>query len=196
MAKIKIQINETKKIILKNAAMLFRTKGYKATSVRELADTLGIEASSLYNHIGSKAEMLQEICFDVATTDYSVFMQTIITSTDNAKVKTIQLIQFHIQKLYKDFDKVYVANHEWKQLQKKQLEEFLIQRKIYENNFVEIVKEGIQNKIFNHVEPRIAVLTILSAVRGIEFLQNKKKQFTIDIVQKNIVNHLLNGITN
>jgi TetR/AcrR family transcriptional regulator, cholesterol catabolism regulator len=196
MAKIKTVLNGTKKeIILKNAAMLFRSKGFKATSVRELADSLGIEAPSLYNHIGSKAEMLQEICFDIAT-DYSKFMQTIIASTDNAKIKTTKLVQFHIQKLYNDFDKVYVADHEWKQLPKKQLEEFLIQRKIYENNFVEIIEEGVQKKLFKNLEPRITVLTILSAVRGLEFLHNKKNEFTIELLQENMVHHLLNGITN
>jgi TetR/AcrR family transcriptional regulator, cholesterol catabolism regulator len=196
MAKIKTVLNGTKKeIILKNAAMLFRSKGFKATSVRELADSLGIEAPSLYNHIGSKAEMLQEICFDIAT-DYSTFMQTIIASTDNAKIKTTKLVQFHIQKLYNDFDKVYVADHEWKQLPKKQLEEFLIQRKIYENNFVEIIEEGVQKKLFKNLEPRITVLTILSAVRGLEFLHNKKNEFTIELLQENMIHHLLNGITN
>ncbi len=196
MAKIKIQLNETKKdSILKNAAMLFRSKGFKATSVRELADTLGIEAPSLYNHIGSKAELLQEICFDIAT-DYSTFMQTIISSSESADIKTKKLIEFHIQKLFVDFDKVYVADYEWKQLPKKQLEEFLIQRKIYENNFVEIIEEGIQKKLFKNLQPRITVLTILSAVRGLEFLKSKKNNFTVEVLQQNMVNHLLTGITN
>ncbi len=196
MAKIKIQLNETKKdSILKNAAMLFRSKGFKATSVRELADTLGVEAPSLYNHIGSKAELLQEICFDIAA-DYSTFMQTIISSPENADKKTKKLIEFHIQKLFIDFDKVYVADYEWKQLPKKQLGEFLIQRKIYENNFVEIIEEGIKKKLFKKLQPRITVLTILSAVRGLEFLKSKKNNFTVEVLQQNMVNHLLNGITN
>lgn len=196
MAKIKIQLNETKKdSILKNAAMLFRSKGFKATSVRELADTLGVEAPSLYNHIGSKAELLQEICFDIAA-DYSTFMQTIISSPETADKKTKKLIEFHIQKLFVDFDKVYVADYEWKQLPKKQLGEFLIQRKIYENNFVEIIEEGIKKKLFKKLQPRITVLTILSAVRGLEFLKSKKNNFTVEVLQQNMVNHLLNGITN
>jgi TetR/AcrR family transcriptional regulator, cholesterol catabolism regulator len=194
MAKIKTVLNGTKKdIILKNAALLFRSKGFKATSVRELAETMGIEAPSLYNHIGSKVEMLQEICFEIAG-DYTLFMDGIIAASDNAKEKTIKLVAFHIQKMYNDFDKVFVADHEWKQLPKKQLEEFLIQRKIYENNFVAIVEEGIQNNIFKKLEPSIAVLTILSAVRGLEFLNRRKKEFTLEALQENMINHLLNGI--
>jgi TetR/AcrR family transcriptional regulator, cholesterol catabolism regulator len=196
MAKIKNQINGSKKdIILKNAAALFRKQGFKATSVRELAETLGIEAPSLYNHIGSKAEMLQEICFEIAA-DYSAFMSSIILSKADAKIKTTKIVEFHIEKMYTDFDKVYVADHEWKQLPKKQLEEFLLQRKIYENNFVGIISEGIQKKQFKKLEPQIAVLTILSAVRGLEFLHRRKNDFSLATLQENMVNHLLNGITN
>jgi TetR/AcrR family transcriptional regulator, cholesterol catabolism regulator len=194
MAKIKTVLNGTKKeSILKNAAFLFRSKGFKATSVRELAETMGIEAPSLYNHIGSKVEMLQDICFEIAT-DYTMFMESIISSSYNASEKTIKLIQFHIQKMYTDFDKVYVADHEWKQLPKKQVEEFLAQRKIYENNFVAIVEEGMQKNIFKKLVPQITVLTILSAVRGLEFLNKQKKDFTLEAIQENMVYHLLNGI--
>ena len=52
-------------MIIQKAALLFKSKGYTATSMRELADTVGVEAPSLYNHIGSKSELLQAICFKV-----------------------------------------------------------------------------------------------------------------------------------
>ena len=119
MAKIKTPSDGTKKdLILKNAAELFRKKGFRAASVRELAESLGIEAPSLYNHIGSKAELLQEICFGVAK-DFTVFMKTIKNGKEDAAEKTASVIRFHIRKLYEDFDKVYVSDNEWKQLQKK-----------------------------------------------------------------------------
>ena len=67
MAKIKSGKNASKKdIILKKAALLFKTKGFNAASMRELAEAVGVEAPSLYNHIGSKSELLQAICFKVA----------------------------------------------------------------------------------------------------------------------------------
>jgi TetR/AcrR family transcriptional regulator, cholesterol catabolism regulator len=194
MAKIKVQANGTKKdIILKNAAALFRKKGFSATSVRELAESLGIEAPSLYNHIGSKVELLQEICFAVAE-DYTVNMNTIIDSKENAAQKMENIIRFHVRKLSTDFDKVFVSDHEWKQLPKKKLEEFLMYRRNYEKHMIEIVADGMEKNLFKNLLPGITVLTILSAVRGLELTQRHKNEFTIEQLEDNMVQHLLNGI--
>ena len=194
MAKIKVQANGTKKdIIVKNAAALFRKKGFAATSVRELAESLGIEAPSLYNHIGSKVELLQEICFAVAE-DYTSNMNKIMDSTDNAAQKMEAIIRFHVRKLSTDFDRVFVADHEWKQLPKKKLEEFLMFRRNYEKHIVDIVTEGIDKKVFKNLLPNLTVLTILSAVRGLELTQKHKNEFTIEQLEDNMVQHLLNGI--
>ncbi len=194
MAKIKTLANGSKKdVILKNASALFRKKGFKATSLRELAETMDIEAPSLYNHIDSKAALLEEICFGVAK-DFTEYMNTIIGSKESAVDKLSKLIRFHIQKIYTDFDNVFVSNHEWKQLSKKQLVEFLIQRKAYENAFVEIINDGVKKKLFKTLHPQITVLTILSAVRGLEFLHSHKNEFSIEILEENMVQHLLTGI--
>jgi TetR/AcrR family transcriptional regulator, cholesterol catabolism regulator len=194
MAKIKVLQNGTKKdIILKNAAALFRKKGFKATTVRELAESLGIEAPSLYNHIGSKVELLQEICFAVAE-DYTSNMEIVIAANETATKKMEAIIRFHVRKLSIDFDRVFVSDHEWKQLPKKKLEEFLMYRRNYEKHIIEIVTDGIEKKLFTNLLPGITVLTILSAVRGLELTQRHKNEFTIEQLEDNMVHHLLNGI--
>ena len=194
MAKIKTETNGSiKEMILTNAAELFRKKGFAAASVRELAESLGIEAPSLYNHIGSKAELLQEICFDVAK-DYTMHMDEVLVSKKNAAQKTADIIRFHVRKLSTDFDKVFVSEHEWKRLPQKNLEEFLAQRKLYEKNMIDILKDGIEKKIFKNILPSIAVLAILSAVRGLELRQRHKNEFTIEELEETMVEHLLHGI--
>lgn len=52
---------ETKQRILDEAIELFSQKGYNGVSVRELARTVGIKESSIYNHYGSKYEILTSI---------------------------------------------------------------------------------------------------------------------------------------
>ena len=143
MAKIIVQKDGSKKeIILTHAAELFRKKGFAAASVRELAESMGIEAPSLYNHIGSKAELLQEICFEVAT-DYTAHTDEIVQSDFSPIEKITDIIRFHVRKLSTDFDKVFVSEHEWKRLPQTYLQQFLAQRKAYEKSMIAIVQDGI-----------------------------------------------------
>jgi AcrR family transcriptional regulator len=48
--------------LLDAAAFIFATKGYHAASMRELAKLLNIKAGSLYYHIASKEQLLNEVC--------------------------------------------------------------------------------------------------------------------------------------
>jgi len=48
--------------LLDAAAFLFATKGFHATGMRELAGQLKIKAGSLYYHISSKDQLLNEVC--------------------------------------------------------------------------------------------------------------------------------------
>ncbi len=195
MAKIKAEKNGTKKdVITKKGAALFRKKGFAASSMRELADNIGVEASSLYNHIGSKSEILQNICFKVAN-DFNMHLNEVEKKQGDAVSKLSDLIRFHIHMMLDSYDEVFVANHEWKQLEEPYLSNFLNQRKIYEGRLIEIVSDGIKNNELKNMQPHVAVLIILSAVRGIEFWQRHKKNMNIADLENDMVTHLLNGLT-
>ena len=194
MAKIITHKNSTKKqVITAKAASLFRKKGFAAASMRELAETIGVEASSLYNHIGSKNELLQTICFSIAN-DFTHHLQQIENTKSNVVSKIHQIISFHIKMMFNRFDEVFVANHEWKQLQEPFLSNFLHQRKAYEIRLIELVKLGIKNKEIKNIQPSIAVLTILSAVRGLEFWHHHQKEADRADLEADMVNHLLYGL--
>ena len=54
-------VAERKTQILAAGEKLFNEKGYLATSVRDLADAVGMEAASLYSHYKSKEDILWTI---------------------------------------------------------------------------------------------------------------------------------------
>ena len=58
--------NTRKEEIQIAAAKLFGEKGFAASSVRDIAKSVGLGAASLYNHMGSKDELLTSICFRCA----------------------------------------------------------------------------------------------------------------------------------
>lgn len=194
MPKIKPGKNTSKKdLIVSKAAFLFKTKGYASTSMRELAEVVGVEAPSLYNHIGSKSELLQAICAKVAGV-FTNYLDSIEGAAGTHIQSLENIIRFHIRMMLNNFDEVYVANHEWKHLKEPHLSNFLNQRRIYEKRLIDIIEHGILTDEFKNRNPYVSVLTILSAVRGLEFWQQHKKNISSRVLEDDMVNHLLNGI--
>ncbi|MEP7107808.1 MAG: TetR/AcrR family transcriptional regulator, partial [Ferruginibacter sp.] len=109
--------------------------------------------------------------------------------------KMEDIIRFHIQMMLENFDEVYVANHEWKHLQEPYLSDFLAIRRSYEKNLIGLIEMGIERNELKKTNPYVAVLTILSAVRGLEFWQGNIKNVSRQVLENDMVNHLLNGIT-
>ncbi len=194
MARIKPGKNISRKdVIIKKASALFKTKGFNAASMRELAETVGVEAPSLYNHIGSKSEILQSICFTVAEA-FNTQLTTAESSNDVVIIKIEKIIRFHITIMLNKFDEVFVANHEWKHLKQPFLSNFLTQRRQYEKRLVALIEEGIVKKEIVKINPYVAVLTLLSAVRGLEFWQRHKKNINTQTLEDDMVTHLLKGL--
>jgi AcrR family transcriptional regulator len=59
--------SKTKDKILKVSLKLFSTKGYKATTVRDIAGAMGVKQSALYNHFKNKDEILETLISNLTT---------------------------------------------------------------------------------------------------------------------------------
>lgn len=55
------QANPTAAAIYRAAVELFYKQGYAATTLRQIADRVGLQVGSLYNHITSKEDLLHQI---------------------------------------------------------------------------------------------------------------------------------------
>jgi AcrR family transcriptional regulator len=179
--------------IVSVATRLFHEKGYNATSMRHLAEQLGMEAASLYNHISGKDALLEQICFDMAT-HYNAHMEEVETATCTAIERVEKLVRFHIGMMLTHFEEVYVTNRDWKHLKEPLLANFLQQRKAYEKRFSKLVEQAVLAHEIQAVHPHAAVLTILSAVRGIEFWQRNPRNISAEQLEEDMVKILLKGL--
>lgn len=59
-------LTEKQKKVLEVAGQLFATKGYKETSIRDIAEVLQLKPALVYAHIEKKEQLLSWICDDVA----------------------------------------------------------------------------------------------------------------------------------
>ena len=56
--------DSTKKLILDSAYDLFVERGYEGSSMRDIAESAGIKASSIYNHFDNKEQIFREVFID------------------------------------------------------------------------------------------------------------------------------------
>ena len=174
---------------------MFREKGFPAASMRDLAEAVGIEAASLYNHIQSKSEILQEIIFRTAN-DCNVHLESVDSSSLTYTKKLESLIRFHVQMMMTRFDDYCVMINEWIHLTEPYLTNFTTQRRNYVQRMEAIIQQGVRNKEMRPVLPYVAMLTILSSVRGLEFWHRSGKRITPQEMEDNMVNHLIGGLKN
>ncbi len=194
MAVTKRKKASKKDLIIRKASAMFREKGFPATSMRDLAESVGLEAASLYNHIQSKSEILQEIIFQTAN-DCHVHLKDLAENaiTNNKKIES--LIRFHVQMMLNRFDDYCVMINEWIHLPEPYLTTFITQRRNYVQKMEAIIEEGVRNKEMKPVLPYVAMLTILSSVRGLEFWHRSDKKVSPAEIEDHMVNHLINGLS-
>ncbi|WP_341302163.1 TetR/AcrR family transcriptional regulator [Lysinibacillus sp. FSL H8-0500] len=94
----------TKQEILKHALILFSTKGYEETSLKEIANRVNIKAPSIYAYFSSKEELFENVTNNVMR-DYHLFMRNQLSSLNMLSVE---------EKLYTLMEKLnkYFYDHE------------------------------------------------------------------------------------
>jgi|APTNR8051073442_1049403.scaffolds.fasta_scaffold00447_4 AcrR family transcriptional regulator len=179
--------------ILEAAAVLFRDKGYNATSMRDLAQAVQLQASSLYNHIQSKQDLLREICFNNAQR----FLDGIIeieSRPATAAEKVEALIELHVSVATQDLTSITAFNDEWRHLEEPHLNKFKSLRREYENRFKAILAQGMQDGDFRKLDPQFALYTLLSALRWVHDWRQPGRRQAVESVRTTLSTMLLNGL--
>jgi len=182
-----------KDLIHQTAQNLFRQNGYAATSMRDLAEGVGIEAASLYSHIKSKEEILQYICFKMAD-EFFEGLEEIETSDFAPEKKLYAAIKKHLEVIANNRDAAAVFFHDWRHLSEPFLSDFRQMRRRYENSFRHIINEGMESGIFKKGDTKFIVLTIFSAMNWTYDWYNPKKKLNADDLANDLCSIIMNGL--
>jgi AcrR family transcriptional regulator len=183
-----------KEQITETAAKLFSERGYMATSMRDIAEKMGIEAASLYNHISGKEEILHSICFDMA----HLFIRAIDEVNDiyfDAEKKLRMAIQNHIEILTANLTRSTVFLHEWKYLTGDNRSAFIALRDKYEKEFTVIMQNGEDENLFKDVDKKFAVLNILSSLNWITEWYKPTGEMTPEQIATKLSDFVLMGLS-
>lgn len=166
------------------AAELFSQRGYPATSMRDIAERMEMEAASLYNHIASKEEILFTICFSMA----DQFISAIDEVNDiyfNGEEKLRLAVKNHVQILTNKLPEAQVFLREWRHLNEDNLSRFIALRDRYEKGIETILQTGIDENVFQEVDKKFATLNILSSVNWIvEWYKPNGKMSAAEVADK------------
>ena len=188
-------INLTRKEqVIRSAAELFREKGYAASSMRDLAQKLGIEAASLYSHIKSKEEILQHLCFDMAA-EFRKSLMDVEKKNVSATEKLRLGIIGHIQVMAKDLTASAVFMNEHRHLSQPYLREFLFLRINYINRFKTIIEEGTRTGEFKDtIDKKLAVMTLFSSLNWMPMWYDPASKIDPQNLGQQLADMLVNGL--
>jgi AcrR family transcriptional regulator len=144
------------------AARLFAERGYHGTSIGDLAKALGVQKGSLYAHIDSKQDLLYE-----AMTEGSRAFHAGLDSIpdDLPPTERIRLaLRAHLRVVAEQLDVATVFVREWRYLEGERAEEFLAERRRYEERFRALFREGREKgALRTDLDDHAAALLVLSA---------------------------------
>lgn len=170
-----------KLVIIREAARLFREKGYMASTLRELAKRSGIQGGSIYHHFTSKQEILYQI-MDYTMTNLLFNLKKSIRDEKDPVEKLKKAIRFHIEYHVNNPDETQVTDSEIRSLTKGKYDRIVKQRRNYEKIFIQIIEEGIEQGVIVVNDVKLASIAILQMCTGISYWFNEGGPLTMEEV--------------
>jgi AcrR family transcriptional regulator len=178
--------------ILVVAAKLFKEKGYSAVTMRDLATAMGMKAASLYNHIDSKQAILKDVIMSIAE-QFTEGMNAVLVQEASSIEKLKKIIRLHVNIASQNPDGMASLNNDWMHLED-QLEYYSRLRHNYEDNFREIIKEGIDSGEIKNEKLDVLLFSMLSTLRSLYLWIPKKEDLNLTELSDSLSEILITGI--
>ena len=148
--------------LTRQAARLFAEKGYHGTSIGDLAEAMGVQKGSLYAHIESKADLLWEVARDGAAAFHAAL--DAVPDELPATEKIRLALRAHLRVIAEQLEIATVFIREWRYLEGERRDEFLAERRRYEDRFRALFREGRElGGLRTDLDDATATLLALSA---------------------------------
>jgi TetR/AcrR family transcriptional regulator, cholesterol catabolism regulator len=148
--------------LVRQAARLFAEKGYHGTSTSDLAEAMGVQKGSLYAHISSKADLLWEVAREGAASFHAALDQVPEDASPSERIRLA--LRAHLRVVAEQLDVATVFVREWRYLEGERLNEFVRERRRYEERFRSLFRDGRElGELRPDLDDGTAALLALSA---------------------------------
>lgn len=148
--------------LTRQAARLFARQGYHGTSMEDLAEAMGVQKATLYAHVRSKEDLLYELCRDGAAAFHAALdsVPEDLPVTDRIRLA----LRAHLRVVAEQLDVSTVFTREWRYLDGERRDEFVRERRHYEQRIRGIFEDGmVQSELRTDLDVQTAALLFLSA---------------------------------
>jgi TetR/AcrR family transcriptional regulator, cholesterol catabolism regulator len=150
--------------LIEAAARLFRKQGYERTSVRQLAEAVGILSGSVFHHFDSKEDILLAVMSTTITT-MTERLSEAASSTSTTRDRLLALIRTELDLLHgKTRDAVSIIFFQWNSLSSENQKKLLAMREEYERIWLDALQAARDDGGLN-AEPFI-VRRLLTGANG------------------------------
>jgi len=147
------------------ASTLFSSRGYAATSMRDIARMLDLQGGSLYSHIPSKEAVLAAIVEEAAERFHAA-VRPVAERPGPAADRLREMVAAHVRVVTGGRDRAKVFLFEWTFLGEERRAAVARSRSAYQGYFERVVAEGVAAGEFDTPDPRLSAVFILSAMNA------------------------------
>lgn len=178
------------------ASELFHANGYAATSVRDIAKALDIQAASMYAHVASKEDVLWSIV-DRAATAFEDAADLALADAAAADPvdRLAALVEAHVEVVTADPQRSSVFVTEWRHLSPDRRARIAARRDAYEARFRETIADGIATGAFVQTDPAIAATFLLTALNGVASWYRPNGRLSPDRIADHFVDLALRSLS-
>ena len=148
------------------ASALFSSRGYAATSMRDIARALDLQGGSLYSHIPSKEAVLAAIVEEAAE-DFHAAVRPIAERPGPAAERLREMVAAHVRVVTGGRERAKVFLFEWTFLSEERRAAIAGSRSAYQGYFERVVAEGVAAGELSAPDPKLAAVFILSAMNAV-----------------------------
>ncbi len=182
----------TRERIRREAAALFRNKGFNGTSMADLAAEVGISKSSLYHHFPSKQALLSEI-IELTVNRVTPLVREVADSDLPIAERLRRAIDLHTVEAIHDRDAVACFIEEGRYLSPDFMANHITNRDRYELIFREMFDEGIASGAFVDQDAGVAVKAILGMCNSVVRWYQPSGVYSPDEIAAEIADFVVRG---
>ncbi len=183
------RINEIRRV----ASRLFRDDGYHGTSVRDIAEAVGIQGGSLYTHVESKDDLLWDIVNHSADRFFAA-IESIVESDREIMPKLHDAMVAHVGVITADLDAAAVYSTEWRHLAGNRRAAFASRRDAYEQLFRGMIRQGVRDRLISSSDEVFASLFVLSSLNWVYQWFRPDGRLTTDELGQLMADYIFDGL--